>query len=158
MCVGIQMCWKWQPFSKKNGKRQKEGQEWANIKEAKTKREVSRKRQMLLVENRTFISVAHFKKKKKKSSKRIRNDGEESEWETMIGWGGGGGQWTCVTTNNCIYKNNFSNTIYKKQPTNIIIIINIIITILFRARCSYLKEGWAGNLCFSSANQLKLCF
>lgn len=54
---------------KKNGKRQKEGQEWANIKEAKTKREVSRKRQMFLVENRTFISVARFKKKKKKKKK-----------------------------------------------------------------------------------------
>lgn len=66
-------------FLKKNGKRQKGGQEWAKIKEAKTKWEVSRKRQMLLVEDRTFISVAPFKKRRKKSSKRIRNDGEESE-------------------------------------------------------------------------------
>lgn len=53
-------------FLKKNGKRQKGGQEWAKIKEAKTKWEVSRKRQMLLVEDRTFISVAPFKKRKKK--------------------------------------------------------------------------------------------
>lgn len=53
---------------KKNGKRQKGGQEWAKIK-AKTKWEVSRKRQMLLVEDRTFISVAPFKKEKKKFKK-----------------------------------------------------------------------------------------
>lgn len=71
-------------FLKKNGKRRKERQEWRKIKEAKTGWEVSRKQrrknnEMLLVENRTFISVVCFKKEKKKSSKRIRNDGEESE-------------------------------------------------------------------------------
>lgn len=84
-------------FLKKNGKRRKERQEWRKIKEAKTGWEVSRKQrrknnEMLLVENRTFISVVCFKKEKKKKFKKNKKRwrGERVRNDVWVGRGGSG--------------------------------------------------------------------